>query len=274
MKILHYLQQHHKLARRTITSAIKQGLVLLDGEIVESFSQPLSPWQLLQATIEGNIIHELVAFKEIESEIICFHKPSWYVCSKFDKHNKTIYQLLDKQYHDYYYIGRLDKDSRGLILLTNDTTMVNKIEHPRSRVEKEYVVTVKFSDQWFARRLIASSRDVDLKENTDFITILDKLFRRGLLIDENGFLAKKWTKADLLKVKSCTSIWYPSQKLRSRWVVRSKSDAIYVLRIILTEWKKRQLRRLLKAVWGDVKDILRIRVGDYTLENLKEGELK
>lgn len=75
-------------------------------------------------------------------EIVLFNKPMWYVCSKSDSHNKTIYEILPKEFANYFYIGRLDKDSRGLLILTNNSDIVNKYQHPRFEVEKEYLVQI------------------------------------------------------------------------------------------------------------------------------------
>jgi 23S rRNA pseudouridine2605 synthase len=65
-----------------------------------------------------------------------------YVVSKSDPHNTTIYELLPKEFQGFYYIGRLDKDSHGLLLLTNDPKLVNGFEHPKFEIEKEYIVKI------------------------------------------------------------------------------------------------------------------------------------
>jgi 23S rRNA pseudouridine2605 synthase len=77
-----------------------------------------------------------------EQTVICFHKPTGYVVSKNDKHNATIYEILPNEYRDYYYIGRLDKESEGLLLLTDTSELVNKLQHPSFDRKKIYVVTV------------------------------------------------------------------------------------------------------------------------------------
>ncbi|MDR2540706.1 MAG: hypothetical protein LBD11_02760 [Candidatus Peribacteria bacterium] len=72
--------------------------------------------------------------------LILFNKPRGYVVSKSDPHNKTIYELLPPEFQSYYYIGRLDKESRGLVLLTNSPELVHQYEHPKFQVEKEYLI--------------------------------------------------------------------------------------------------------------------------------------
>jgi 23S rRNA pseudouridine2605 synthase len=50
--------------------------------------------------------------------------------------------LLPEKFQNYFYIGRLDKDSRGLLLMTNDSSLVNEYEHPSKKIEKEYIVQI------------------------------------------------------------------------------------------------------------------------------------
>jgi len=75
-------------------------------------------------------------------DVIIFNKPVGFVCSKKDKHNKTIYEILPREFNNYFYVGRLDKDSRGLLILTNNSLLVDKLQHPSNNVEKEYVVQI------------------------------------------------------------------------------------------------------------------------------------
>lgn len=59
-----------------------------------------------------------------------------------DPHNKTIFSLLPRRYKNYYYIGRLDKNSRGLLLLTDVPSMVDAYENPIHNISKMYIVTI------------------------------------------------------------------------------------------------------------------------------------
>jgi 23S rRNA pseudouridine2605 synthase len=55
-------------------------------------------------------------------------------------HNATIYELLPSEFQHYYYIGRLDKESRGLLVLTDSPRLVHQHEHPRFNITKEYLI--------------------------------------------------------------------------------------------------------------------------------------
>ena len=76
------------------------------------------------------------------SKLIAFYKPVGYVCSHSDPHNKTIYDILPAELQHYHYMGRLDKDSTGLVLLTNQQSLVHERTHPSHGVEKHYDVVL------------------------------------------------------------------------------------------------------------------------------------
>jgi 23S rRNA pseudouridine2605 synthase len=71
------------------------------------------------------------------------HKPKGFVCtaSQTEDH-RTIYDLLPKEWPRVFYVGRLDKDSEGLLLVTNDGDLAQRLAHPSHKVDKEYVVTL------------------------------------------------------------------------------------------------------------------------------------
>lgn len=76
------------------------------------------------------------------STTILLHKPRGYVCSKDDELGRpTIYSLLPPKWHHLNHVGRLDLDSEGLLVLTNDGDLAQRLSHPSNRVEKEYLVS-------------------------------------------------------------------------------------------------------------------------------------
>ena len=194
----------------------------------------------------------MITEAEQETDTVFFHKPMGYVCSKQDAHNKTIYRLLGDQYKHYYYIGRLDKESRGLVMLTNDPKVVHQYEHPKHKIPKEYIVTVKVRDQDFVKRLLEGTKDNTFKQDTqvDFIAIVQKLFIKGLLVDEDGRLAKKDNKsADLLRVVSMELVEQLDTQLRALQIMEPEAKSkLFVLRMVLNEGKKRHIRRIWSAI--------------------------
>ncbi len=76
--------------------------------------------------------------------VIALNKPKGFVCTKKATHNeRIIMELLPENLRHLNSIGRLDKDSEGLLLMTNDGDLALRLTHPRKHVEKEYLVTVK-----------------------------------------------------------------------------------------------------------------------------------
>jgi 23S rRNA pseudouridine2605 synthase len=77
-----------------------------------------------------------------EEIVIIFHKPRGYVCTRSDELGRqTIYDLLPPSLHALHHVGRLDADSEGMLILTNDGDLSQKLMHPSKSVEKEYLVT-------------------------------------------------------------------------------------------------------------------------------------
>jgi len=216
-----YVQENFGISRRKFVDLVQKNRVFLNDNIVESYSLTVKTWDKLE--IRYLKIEKTIKLDENkQSDIIIFNKPVWFVCSKADKHNKTIYELLPKKFENYFYIGRLDKDSRGLLMMTNDSDMVNKYEHPSNKVEKEYIVQI------------------------------DKPF------DGNDYTKiKRWIKSDddLLELKH---IKYFENRRKN------------MLNIVLWEWKKRHIRRMLGSLGYDVLDLQRVREWQFVLGNVKE----
>lgn len=76
-------------------------------------------------------------------QVVALHKPKGLLCTRRDERGRpTIYTLLPKKFQNFAYVGRLDRDSEGLLLLTNDGALAERLARPRSKMEKEYLVTL------------------------------------------------------------------------------------------------------------------------------------
>jgi 23S rRNA pseudouridine2605 synthase len=74
---------------------------------------------------------------------LALHKPAGYLTSRGDPHGRrTIYELLPPAHHGLFYVGRLDFDTEGLVLLTNDGDRAHRLQHPRFRVPRVYEADV------------------------------------------------------------------------------------------------------------------------------------
>lgn len=152
MLIIPYLQNSKWRSRRKIVSLIQGGQIFLNNEKIESYKSELKSWDTLKIHLEDWETYSVTISENDNSaewKLILFNKPKWFVVSKFDPHNSTIYELLPEEFKNRYYIWRLDKDSRGLLLLTDTPSLVNQFEHPKYEIQKEYLIqlTTQFSDE-------------------------------------------------------------------------------------------------------------------------------
>lgn len=238
MKLREFLQNQW-LSRRTITAAIDAGEAFVNDKKIESYGEILHDWDVVKFQ---NQIWTYTISNNKKSEFIVFYKPIGYVCSKSDPHNATIYEILPKEYHNWYYIGRLDSNSRGLVLMTNDAKMVDQYEHPRHGITKEYLVTLNKSfRQEDAKRCLEGIDDQEENLKAIECQILDDVLYEKY---------KKFLIEDIVKNPSC------------------------VIRMVLNEGKKRHIRRMMSSMRYHVEDLIRIREGEFALGDLKEWEIK
>lgn len=97
------------------------------------------------ATRVSNSDHVRVDGKRVapkEELAIIFYKPKGCVCTRKDELGRpTIYSILPTKFHILHHVGRLDNDSEGMLILTNDGDLTQRLMHPSKSVEKEYLVT-------------------------------------------------------------------------------------------------------------------------------------
>jgi 23S rRNA pseudouridine2605 synthase len=128
-------------SRRRMAEAIKQGKVKVNGTIAESFNHPVNPAKD-RVFLDGKAI-------DLEPDkIICLmlNKPAGVVSTVSDeKGRRTVLDILPEKYRlrRLYPVGRLDIDTTGLLLLTNDGDLTYRLTHPRFEYEKEYLVHIR-----------------------------------------------------------------------------------------------------------------------------------
>lgn len=134
MRINRFVAQAHGISRRRADEYIAAKRVLINGLVAQ-------PGQ--QATAQDNITldDKLLKLSETVTTIL-LNKPAGYVCSRSGQGSRTIYNLLPTKLHHLKPVGRLDKDSSGLILLTNDGMLANKLTHPSFQKTKQYEISL------------------------------------------------------------------------------------------------------------------------------------
>ena len=123
-------------SRRKADEYIEAGKVRVNGEIVSELGFMVSTKDKI--TIENKII------KPETLTYIRYYKPAGYITTMDDeKGRKTIYDILPEEVQNLKPVGRLDKDSTGLLILTNDGDFINDLAHPSIKVRKVYRVTAQ-----------------------------------------------------------------------------------------------------------------------------------
>lgn len=134
MRLNKYIAYLNIASRREADKLIKDGKVKVNGEII------INP--AIQVGENDKIICDIENYKN-EKIYIKLNKPVGYVVSNNKKEGKPIYKLLDEKLKKLYPVGRLDKDSKGLILFTNDGVFSRKIIGEESECKKEYYVKLE-----------------------------------------------------------------------------------------------------------------------------------
>jgi len=209
-----YLSEAGVCSRREADRLIASGRVTVDGRPGET-GMKVYPGQKV-------CVGKKAVSRQEEMVVLAVNKPAGIVCTEERRERSSIIRFLDYPVR-ITYVGRLDKDSRGLLLMTNNGDIINKIMRAVNRHEKEYKVTV---DR-------AVTEDF-LEQMAGGVPILDTVTR------------------------PC----------------RVQKIGKYTFSIILTQGMNRQIRRMCEALGYQVKDLVRTRIVNIELGNLKEGEYR
>jgi 23S rRNA pseudouridine2605 synthase len=122
-------------SRRHCDELIAAGRVTINGRVCTDFSA--QPAERDHVKVDGKLVHS-----ERRLDIM-LHKPAGFVSTRDDSHARdTIFDLLPPHLPRLFNIGRLDAQTEGLLLLTNNGAMAQHLAHPRYKIEKEYEVTL------------------------------------------------------------------------------------------------------------------------------------
>lgn len=233
MKLLSYLQQTIQLSRRSFTALVDQWKVSCNSQKVQGYGFLVNEGDILDIDQKRLVVKLNVQ----NNQLIAFYKPAWCVVSKADPHNDTVYSHLPIQFSGFYYVGRLDKESRGLLLMTNDPKLVDQYEHPSHGMKKTYLV------------------------------ILDKPLRDEQINACLHGIEDDWDLLSMHALSSARFIECPESYFPH------DIDG-FLFKVVLESGKKRHIRRMFRALGYHVRDLLRIGEGSHELWSLEEGEWK
>ena len=213
-----FLSDNSKYTRSEIKRLVRKDKVKVNGLTVKNSDYRIQPGVDKVAINLEEIIYKKYIY-------LLMNKPKGVLSASNDKTRKTVVDLLPEEYRHYelFPVGRLDKDTTGLLLLTNDGDFAHKIISPKSNIEKSYVA------------LVDAAPPKDIAEK----------FSKGIVLSDGS------------ECKSAVSEVLDDFKVR----------------IILTEGKYHQIKRMLGIVGLGVNELHRESIGKLSLPaGLKAGE--
>ncbi len=240
MRLNKFIAHTTGLSRREADSLIESGRIRVNNAAVQLGAQVNHSDVVLY---DGKVLAH-----EAHYQYQLLNKPPQYVCSrKIQGETPTIYSLLPANLRHLKPVGRLDKDSSGLILLTDDGDFAHRMTHPKFAKTKIYDVTLDHTLEPLHMQII-SDYGVALDDGvSQFQVSRVEPDRRG---------------------KSYTAI--PNKHSPSNASVRSHSSPTYEVR--MSEGRNRQIRRTFAALGYTVTRLHRISFGPYRLTDEKPGE--
>ncbi len=222
MRLNKFLAEAGLCSRRQADEHIAAGDVYVNGQPA-GLGMKISPEQD-QVVFQG----KPVTLQPDQMVYYALYKPRGIISTSSDERGRTAVTDLVPPEPRVYPVGRLDKDSEGLIILSNDGQLTYELTHPKFEHQKEYQVVAKPTDDSLKPEQIKAA------------------FQQGIVVDGQRMAADSVQLAD-----KCVS-----------------DDQLLTMHVILHTGYKRQIRRMCAAVGLEIISIKRIRVSKLTLESL------
>ena len=221
MRINKFLAEQGVASRRGSDEIIAAGRVTINGKTAQAGDDVKDDDTVL---VDGKMLSHKVKY-----EYYLLNKPKGYLCTvSDDKGRKTVMDLLPAGAGRVFPVGRLDYDTEGMLILTNDGDLAYRLTAPQSEIAKTYLV-----------RVDGSVSDIQLNR-----------LRAGVEI-ERGVVTKK-----------------------CKVTVTETNKKFTKLRVVLTEGKNREIRKVMKFLGLDVARLIRVSYGPFQLGSLKRGEVR
>ena len=172
MRLDKYLADMKIGTRSQVKELIKKGHIKINGQVVKKSDYKVESSDIIKYDDEQ--------VDYVEYEYIILNKPQGYLSATEDNYDKTIMELIDSKRKDLVPVGRLDKDSEGLILITNDGQLNHKLLDPKNHVDKKYYVEVD-------TKLVDNAEDL-FKEPMDLGDFITKPAKFEKIDDYHAYL--------------------------------------------------------------------------------------
>ena len=243
-----FLAERLGVSRREADDLIASGKVLVNDKKA-----------VLGARIDKNdkvCYNNMIVPFDTEFLYLAFNKPVGYVCSRRAQGDApTIYELIPEEYQKLKTVGRLDKDSSGLILLTNDGDFAFSMTHPKFHKEKVYEVELDRPLEPLHQQMI-SDYGVMLDDGLSKFTVIR--------LEDTSF-------EDPLATTGANGASEPRNDGRERSVSENDVSSSHYT-VLLSEGRNRQIRRTFAALGYRVTKLHRTTFGPYQLSGLKSGK--
>lgn len=182
MRINKFLAESGVASRRKCDELIICGHVKVNGKVCE-LGQDVNP-DSDSITVEGKRINKITKY-----EYYIMNKPKGYICTvSDDKDRKTVMDLLPKNVGRIYPVGRLDYETEGLLILTNDGDLTNRLTHPSNEIPKTYTVKIegKITDSEIGRLHAGVEIDGQMtkRSSVKIVDVDDKFTKLNITITE------------------------------------------------------------------------------------------
>lgn len=229
------------ISKAGVASRRKADILIKDGKVAVNAKVTREPFFSVEERDKVTVEEKLITLQK--HIYVIFHKPCGVTTTLGDKFApRKIIDFLPKELKGVYHVGRLDKNSCGLIILTNDGNLCYHLTHPKFEIEKEYLVKVTGK--------IMTEVDCDKA-------------KQG--IEDKG---------DFLKVKDIEILKQNKSRPFLQDIEKELDKNESFAKVIICEGKKRHLRRLFRGLGFTVKHLERVRIGRLKLGNLKQGEYR
>jgi len=136
MRLHRFLAQAGVASRRKAEEVILEGRVIVNGQLVTELGTKVGPEDVVE--VDGEVVHPA------RNVYLLLNKPAGYVTTLDDPHSRrTVMDLIPDVGAPVKPVGRLDMDTEGLLILTNDGDLAARLSHARYGIEKEYLATVQ-----------------------------------------------------------------------------------------------------------------------------------
>ena len=219
MKLFKFISSSGIISRRKAQESIQLAMVTVNNNVI------MDPFTEIDPEIDDIRLDNQKIKLNTNSTTIVLYKPKGFISSRSDEMGrKTVFDLIPRKPY-LNHVGRLDKDTTGLILLTNNGDLSQLLTHPKNKISKEYLAQTN--------------------ELIDEKTI--KKIERGIFIGSG-------------------------EKGKAKIVSQDKIKNHVHVKLLLRQGKKNEIRRIFKFSGLKLISLKRLKFGNITLDQLKEGQ--